>query len=174
MAPPAPRREDRRAPAIVFGAVMQPLQAFFQMEAASGIVLLACAIAALAWVNLGGAASYQAVLDYPIALGLGDGSVRFTLHQAVNDGLMTVFFFVVGMEIKRELVLGELRTPAQAALPAIAALGGMAAPRGSTWRSTQGDLARRDGGSRWRRTSPSASASSRSCGHASRAPWRCS
>ncbi|OFX22317.1 MAG: Na+/H+ antiporter NhaA [Anaeromyxobacter sp. RBG_16_69_14] len=130
MAPAAPRRDDRRVPAIVFGAVMQPLHAFFQMEAASGIVLLACAIAALAWVNLGGAASYQAALDYPIALGLGEGSIRFTLHQAVNDGLMTVFFFVVGMEIKRELVLGELRTPAQAALPAIAALGGMAAPAG--------------------------------------------
>jgi NhaA family Na+:H+ antiporter len=167
MAPAAPRREDR-VPAIVFGAVMQPLQAFFQMEAASGIVLLACA--ALAWVNLGGAASYQAVLDYPIALGLGDGSIRFTLHQAVNDGLMTVFFFVVGMEIKRELVLGELRTPAQAALPAIAALGGMAAPAGLYLAFNAGGPA----AFRWRRTSPSASASSRSCGPASRAPWRCS
>jgi NhaA family Na+:H+ antiporter len=130
MARAVPHREDRSAPAALFGAVVQPLQAFFRLEAASGIVLLGCAIATLAWVNLGGAASYQALLKYPVALVLGEMSVRFTLHQAVNDGLMTVFFFVVGMEIKRELVVGELRTPAQAALPAIAALGGMAAPAG--------------------------------------------
>ncbi len=125
-----PSRESRALRAVppVFGAVVRPLQAFFQLEAASGIVLLACALAALAWVNLAGADTYQAVFEYPITLGLGDDVIRFTLRQLVNDGLMTIFFVVVGMEIKRELVLGELRTAAQAALPGIAALGGMAFP----------------------------------------------
>ncbi len=111
-----------------FRAAVRPIQAFFRLEAASGILLLASAVAALAWVNLGGAASYQAVFAYPLALGLGDAVVRVSIHDLVNDGLMTIFFLVVGMEIKRELVLGELRTPAQAALPAIAAAGGMLLP----------------------------------------------
>ena len=117
-----------RAVQPVFGAVVRPIQAFFRLEAASGIVLLACALAALGWVNLGGEESYRRFIDYPIVLGLGDRVVRFTALQLVNDGLMTIFFFLVGMEIKRELVLGELRTPAQAILPAIAALGGMVLP----------------------------------------------
>jgi Na+:H+ antiporter, NhaA family len=112
----------------LFGAVVQPIRAFFALEAASGLVLLACAVAALSWVNLGGAESYHAVFGYPITIGVGKTVVRFALHEFVNDGLMTIFFFVVGMEIKRELVVGELRTPAQAALPAIAAAGGMVVP----------------------------------------------
>jgi NhaA family Na+:H+ antiporter len=111
-----------------FGAAIQPIRAFFALEAAGGIVLLAGAVAALAWVNLGGAASYHAVLAYPVTVGAGSLLVRFTLHEVVNEGLMTVFFFVVGMEIKRELAVGELRTPARAALPAVAAVGGMLAP----------------------------------------------
>ncbi len=121
-----PLRDKLLKPA--FGAVVEPIRGFFALEAASGIVLLGCAVAALAWVNLGGAESYRAVVDYPIAVRLGESDVRFTLHELVNDGLMTIFFFVVGMEIKRELVLGELRTPARAALPAIAAAGGMLVP----------------------------------------------
>jgi NhaA family Na+:H+ antiporter len=112
----------------VFGAVLRPIRTFFALEAASGVLLLACAVVALAWVNLGGAGSYRAVFAYPITLGVGETVVRLPVHEIVNDGLMTIFFFVVGMEIKRELVLGELRTPAQAALPAIAAAGGMLLP----------------------------------------------
>lgn len=112
----------------LFGAVISPIRAFFALEAASGLLLLFCAAGALAWVNLGGAASYRALFDVPVALSLGGASARFTLHEAINDGLMTVFFALVGMEIKRELVLGELRTVARAALPAFAALGGMLVP----------------------------------------------
>jgi NhaA family Na+:H+ antiporter len=119
---------DRAVP--LFGAVIRPIQAFFRLEAASGLVLLACAVAALAWVNLGGAESYRAVLDHPLALGAGGATARFTVHALVNDGLMTVFFFLVGMEIKRELAVGELQTPARALLPAIAAVGGMLVPAG--------------------------------------------
>jgi len=112
----------------LFRAAVEPIRAFLALEAASGIILLASALVALAWVNLGGGESYQAIFSYPVTLGIGHAVVSFTLHQLVNDGLMTLFFFVVGMEIKRELVVGELRTRAQAALPAIAALGGMILP----------------------------------------------
>ena len=123
-------QEERiaRAARPLFGAVVRPIQAFFRLEAASGIVLLLCAVAALAWVNLLGAASFRAVFDEPIALAVGDATIRFTPLRLVNDALMTVFFFLVGMEIKRELTVGELRTRSQAMLPAIAALGGMIAP----------------------------------------------
>ncbi len=112
----------------LFRAAVAPIRAFLALEAASGIILLAAAVVALAWVNLGGAASYHGVFSYPLTIGGGPVVVTFTLHQLVNDGLMTLFFFVVGMEIKRELAVGELRTRAQALLPAIAALGGMVAP----------------------------------------------
>jgi NhaA family Na+:H+ antiporter len=110
-------------------ALVRPLQAFFRLEAASGIVLLGCAAAALAWANLA-PASYRLVFDAPVTIGVGALSARFSVLHLVNDGLMTLFFFVVGMEIKRELVVGELRTLPQAALPAIAALGGMLVPAG--------------------------------------------
>lgn len=123
---PAPSLELRLKP--LFGAVLRPIRAFLDLEASSGILLLSAAVAALCWVNLGGAASYHALLAAPVVLGAGDLAATFTLHELVNDGLMTIFFFVVGMEIKRELVLGELATLSQALLPAVAALGGMVVP----------------------------------------------
>jgi NhaA family Na+:H+ antiporter len=119
----------RRA-APLFGRVLRPLQAFFELEAASGLVLLACAVAALVWANAGGAESYRAVFELPLTAGAAGAAGTFTLRQLVNDGLMTVFFFLVGMEIKRELVAGELREPSQALLPAVAAVGGMLVPAG--------------------------------------------
>jgi NhaA family Na+:H+ antiporter len=112
----------------VFGTVVAPIQAFFRLEAASGFVLLACAVAALAWANVGGIDSYRALFGSTFTVAVGPAVARFTLLQLVNDGLMTVFFFVVGMEMKRELVDGELRTLRQAVLPGIAALGGMIVP----------------------------------------------
>jgi NhaA family Na+:H+ antiporter len=112
----------------LFGVVVRPFQAFFHMEAASGVLLLGAAVAALAWANSDSADGYRALLAYPFVLGAGLRAIHFTLHELVNDGLMTLFFFVVGMEIKRELVGGELRTPARAMLPAVAALGGMIVP----------------------------------------------
>jgi NhaA family Na+:H+ antiporter len=127
---PAPTQPHSVRRAALFGAVVKPLQAFFQLEAASGVVLLACALAALAWVNFGGAEAYREIFAYELALGAGGRLARFSVLELVNDGLMTLFFFVVGMEIKRELVVGELRTPARALLPAVAALGGMLVPAG--------------------------------------------
>ncbi len=108
-------------------AVARPLAAFFRMEAASAILLLAAALAALAWANLAGE-SYRALVHAPIALRVGPLDAAFSAHALVNDGLMTLFFFVVGMEIKHELAVGELRAPGRAALPAVAALGGMLVP----------------------------------------------
>ncbi len=112
----------------IFKAIVAPVQAFFRLEAASGLVLLGAAAAALAWANLGGASSYRAFVGAPVAVRLGPVGAAFTLHALVNDGLMALFFFVVGMEIKHELVLGELRSRAQAALPLVAAAGGMVVP----------------------------------------------
>ena len=96
-----------------------PLVEFLREEAASGIAVLAGALAALAWANLA-SGGYEAFWARTL-LGLD-------LHHWVNDGLMALFFFVVGLEIKRELVTGELRERRAAALPAIAALGGVALP----------------------------------------------
>jgi NhaA family Na+:H+ antiporter len=120
-------RHEKKLPSL-FGAVVRPLQAFFRLEAASAILLFVAAVAALAWANSARADSYRALLDWPLTLGAGPAAATFSLLHLVNDGLMTLFFFVVGMEIKRELVHGELRTPARAALPAVAALGGMLVP----------------------------------------------
>jgi Na+:H+ antiporter, NhaA family len=112
----------------LFAAVLRPLQAFFRFEAAGGVLMLAAAIVALVWANSPFAASYQALFHLPFRIEIGTWRSEFSFHELINDGLMTFFFFVVGMEIKRELVLGELRTVDRALLPAIAALGGMAAP----------------------------------------------
>jgi len=108
-------------------AVARPLAAFFRLEAASGILLLAAAVAALAWANLAGG-SYHAFVEAPLGIRIGPLVAAFTVHALVNDGLMTLFFFVVGMEIKHELAVGELRSPSRAALPLVAALGGMVVP----------------------------------------------
>jgi Na+:H+ antiporter, NhaA family len=117
--PPAPSR--------VLDTVLAPLQAFFRLEAASGLLLLGCAVAALAWANLA-PESYQAVFSAPLELALGGARLRLTPHAVVNGGLMTLFFALVGMEIKREVVEGELRTFGQAVLPGIGALGGTIVP----------------------------------------------
>ncbi len=112
----------------LFASAIRPFQAFFALEAASGILLLLAAVTAFLWANSPFAASYEAALRFPLGLQAGSAAARFTVEQLVNDGLMAVFFLLVGMEIKRELAVGELRTPSQALLPLIGALGGMAAP----------------------------------------------
>jgi NhaA family Na+:H+ antiporter len=108
--------------------LVAPIVRFMEVEASSGIVLLACTIAALVWTNSPWAEAFVAFWDTEIAIVVGRFELRESLAHWVNDGLMTVFFFVVGLEIKRELVAGELRDPRKAALPAVAALGGMVAP----------------------------------------------
>jgi NhaA family Na+:H+ antiporter len=108
--------------------VLQPLQTFLRTEQAGGILLLAAAVAALGWANSPWRASYDAVWHTQLTIGVGNWSLAEDLQHWVNDALMALFFLVVGLEIKRELLTGELREPRVAALPAIAALGGMAVP----------------------------------------------
>ncbi len=97
-------------------------------EASGGVVLLAAAVVALVWANSPWKAAYQSIWHTELSLNLGRYVLDGDLHHWVNDALMAVFFFVVGLEIKRELVHGELREPRRAAMPAMAALGGMGVP----------------------------------------------
>ncbi|HXD85045.1 MAG TPA: Na+/H+ antiporter NhaA [Urbifossiella sp.] len=109
--------------------ITRPLARFLRIESAGGIVLLACAIAALAIANSPAGEAFERMWHTPVAFRIGNFAIGGTLgHFVINDVLMTVFFFVVGLEIKRELVAGELRDPRKAALPVIAALGGMIVP----------------------------------------------
>ncbi len=108
--------------------VARPMVRFMSQEASSGIVLVLATIAALVWANLS-FDSYDAFWHYKLKIEIGGLEILSeTLEHVVNDGLMVIFFFVVGMEIKAELVTGDLREPRVAALPAIAAVGGMLVP----------------------------------------------
>jgi Na+:H+ antiporter, NhaA family len=108
--------------------LLSPVERFLSIEASSGIVLLAAALIALAWANSPWHHSYEALLHTPIGFRAGDIAFERDVHFWINDGLMVVFFFVVGLEIKRELHAGELSEVRRAALPAFAALGGMIVP----------------------------------------------
>jgi len=110
------------------GPLPKAVRSFFATEAAGGIVLLVAAVVALVWVNSPWGDSYEAFWHTELSIELGRFSLSEDLRHWVNDALMALFFFVVGLEIKRELVVGELRTWRQASTPAIAALGGMAVP----------------------------------------------
>jgi NhaA family Na+:H+ antiporter len=110
------------------GRYIQPVgDEFVSVEALGGIVLLAATVAALIWANAGDA-SYADVWHTNLTLGVGDFTITEDLRRWVNDGLMTAFFFVVALEVKREIVRGDLRDPKTAALPVAAALGGMIVP----------------------------------------------
>lgn len=106
----------------------QPFVRFLHIEAAGGILLVAATIVALVWANSPWDASYHTLWSTNIRLELGSYVFEEDLAHLVNDLLMAFFFFVVGMEIKRELVVGELRDRRSVALPAMAALGGMIVP----------------------------------------------
>jgi NhaA family Na+:H+ antiporter len=101
---------------------------FFQHEAAGGIVLMAAAVLALILQNSPASHLYDALIETPVSFRIGAWELGKPLLHWINDGLMAVFFFLVGLEIKRELLVGELSSRQQAALPVIAAAGGMAVP----------------------------------------------
>lgn len=110
-------------------ALARPMVRFLAQETASGVLLLVATAAALIWVNSPFGESYHHFWDTSLAINIGEGHlIDLTLHGWVNDAFMALFFFVVGMEIKSELVAGDLRDPRVAALPAVAALGGMILP----------------------------------------------
>ena len=108
---------------------LAPVTRFLHIEAASGVVLLACTAVALALANSPLAAWFAGVWKVPVSLSIGAFTVSGDVgHLIVNDGLMTVFFFVIGLEVKREMAHGELRDPRKALLPVFAALGGVMMP----------------------------------------------
>ncbi len=106
----------------------RPIHHFAAIQATGGVLMLIAALAALIWVNSPWQDSYFEFWHTAISFSVGNYHFEHDLQHIVQDGLMAVFFFVVGLEIKRELVVGKLRDPRFAALPAIAALGGMVVP----------------------------------------------
>lgn len=110
--------------------VLLPAERFIHSETISGALLLVCAIAALVWVNSPWSESYFAFRATPVAMQIGEFSISLDLQHWINDGLMAIFFFVVALEIKRELIHGDLSDARKAALPVAAALGGMLLPAG--------------------------------------------
>ncbi len=109
-------------------AIMMPAQRFIHTEAIGGIVLLAATIAALTLANSPLASEYHHILEHHLTLSFGLFTVDLTVEEWINDGLMAIFFFVVGLEIKREVIHGQLSTVRTATLPVVAAIGGMVIP----------------------------------------------
>jgi NhaA family Na+:H+ antiporter len=103
-------------------------QGLLHNAAAAGILLLAAAVTALVWANSPWGDAYRDLWATTITVGADEFGLTKSLHHWINDGLMVIFFFVVGLEIKRELLVGELASPRRAALPAAAALGGALVP----------------------------------------------
>ena len=103
-------------------------QRFFRTETIGGLVLLGFGLAALALANSPFAEAYKHVWEIPLTLRIAPHELSLSLHEWINDGLMAVFFLLVGLEIKRELLAGELSSAQQAALPIACAIGGMVVP----------------------------------------------
>ncbi len=144
--------------------VLYPINEFMHAEASGGIVLMACALAALVWANSPWADSYAALWGSKITIGPEGYAISETLLHWINDGLMAVFFFVVGLEMKREVLVGELASLRLAALPVAAALGAWSCPPLFMRRSTWAARARAVGACQWPRTSRSRSVCSRCWG----------
>lgn len=107
---------------------VKPIERFMKLEAATGITLLLAMVFAMVWANSPLAHYYHDFVHFPIGFYFGNFKIQETLHFWVNDALMAIFFFMVSLEIKREMTIGELSTKKKAALPLIAAFGGMCIP----------------------------------------------
>lgn len=108
--------------------ILSPIQEFMHAETSGGIILIICTIIALIWANSPFADSYHHLWHTYLTFDFGGYVLKHSLHHWINDGLMVIFFFVVGLEIKRELLVGELSSAKKAALPVAGALGGMILP----------------------------------------------
>src|SRR4028119_2072030 len=104
--------------------IARPFQDFARKQSSGGILLIVATAVALAWANSPWGESYAALWHTKLTVGIGDLSISKDLTYWINDGLMAVFFLVVGLEIKREILVGELSAVRNAALPIAAALGG--------------------------------------------------
>lgn len=125
-----PNADLDRLPRESIHRLTEPFARFLRIESAGGAILLACTVAALVLSNSPWAHDFLAVWETPVGLRVGSLEFARALKEWINDGLMTLFFFVVAAELKRELVRGELRSPRMAALAISAALGGMVVPAG--------------------------------------------
>jgi NhaA family Na+:H+ antiporter len=108
--------------------ILRPFQRFFRTQASGGIVLLICAVTAIVWANSPWSEYYEKIWHTDFTIGIKNFFLTKSLHFWINDGLMAIFFFVVGLEIKRELIIGELSSFKKASLPIAAAIGGMFVP----------------------------------------------
>lgn len=111
-----------------FDRVLTPFEEFIHKETTSGLALMACTLVALVIANSPLQQAYEHLLHLPIAFSFGEWRLEHSLHHWINDGLMWLFFFLVGLEIKREILSGELAEFKMALLPVVAAIGGMLVP----------------------------------------------
>ncbi len=111
-----------------FDKVLSPLEDFIHRQTTSGILLMLCAVVALYLANSEWSELYHRLLQLPFTIGVPGFELSKSIHHWINDGLMAVFFFVIGLELKREILVGELADPKQAILPIVAAIGGMLVP----------------------------------------------
>ena len=122
------RGRSRGERVALIAQVSQPLRRYLGTEAAGAALLLAAAVLALAWANSPWSWAYEDLLAIPVSLTVGDDGLDMDVHHWVNEGLMTVFFFVVGLEVRRELTLGELTDRRRVLVPAVAGVGGLLVP----------------------------------------------
>lgn len=111
-----------------FGKILSPFEEFLHRQTAGGLLLMAMAVIALILANSSLADDYNALLKTYGGVVIGDWSLKMSLGHWINDALMAIFFFVVGLELKREFLVGELANPRNAVLPIVAAVGGMVVP----------------------------------------------
>jgi len=117
-------------PFIKLAALLRPFEDFFKRQASGGLVLLATTALALTLANSPLRDAYHHFWEIELTVGIDGFGLTRSLHHWINEGLMAIFFFVVGLEIKREFIAGELASPRKAALPIAAAIGGMLVPAG--------------------------------------------
>ncbi len=110
------------------GKFLKPVEGFMHAESTAGIILLISALAAVIWSNSPWSEQYFHLWEYEFSIAIGKYSITNSLHHWINDGLMAMFFFVVGLELKREIIAGELSDIRKAVLPLAAAAGGMVVP----------------------------------------------
>jgi NhaA family Na+:H+ antiporter len=127
MAPPLKLAQPRVAPQPI-DRLIQPLQVFASHKLAGAVLLMFAAVAAVVWANSPWGAGYAHLLHVEATIGVGALALTKSLSHWINDGLMGIFFFLVGLEIKREVIAGELSSLRKATLPAMAAVGGMVVP----------------------------------------------
>ncbi len=110
--------------------IVRPFERFAHLESSGGVLLFVCTVLALAWANSAWSGGYSALWSSRVSVGFGTWELSKPLLLWINDGLMAIFFFVVGLEIKREFLIGELADRKKAALPIFGAIGGMVVPAG--------------------------------------------